>query len=364
MNSENQRPKIGIMGRYNTPNFGDQLIRRIIESSITVGGCSPVTLWPYEDDHQGYRSRRMRDAARTPTEMQRARAVSAGVFGGGGYLNDGNGWTRLLRYARVAAAWSQCGIPYRMIGVGAGPLSSKLSRSLVRRVVEGADLVAVRDSESADLLLNDCRVQSSIEVTADWALTLDEVFDPTTRIRNDKVRRIGIHLQTDSQSYRSMVSRVVDLISCHSQPSPLAVTLLFDQPTRNIAEILELADELSIRTGLSIDAEAYHGPEQLLHLVRTLDAVLTNKLHMSIVAWSLGVAIYGYSSHEKTGRFYRQVGRGKFQADWGESFDHIVRLLAADTTIARIEDSNQSDHLRSSLVCASRRNRTLVAGVL
>ena len=44
-------------------------------------------------------------------------------------------------------------------------------------------------------------------------------------------------------------------------------------------------------------------------LISKLSAILTTKLHVGIVAYALGVHCESFATHQKTPRFYKQIGR-------------------------------------------------------
>lgn len=65
-------------------------------------------------------------------------------------------------------------------------------------------------------------------------------------------------------------------------------------------------------------------------VIDRLDAVITSRLHVGIVAWTLGTPCCAFASHGKTRRFYKQIGREAFVADAGEDPKIIgewIRLL-------------------------------------
>jgi polysaccharide pyruvyl transferase WcaK-like protein len=115
--------------------------------------------------------------ARDPRAVARAVGRAEGVVFAGGtvfktlHARSGRRPLELLRNALgVAAATRAAGIPLALAGVGAAPLATRRARALARGLVNSADLLVLRDEESAGLLA-DAGVPSPFRVGADVSWT-------------------------------------------------------------------------------------------------------------------------------------------------------------------------------------------------
>jgi polysaccharide pyruvyl transferase WcaK-like protein len=97
--------------------------------------------------------------ARDPRAVARAVGRADGVVFAGGTIfktlhpRTGRRPLELLRNALgVAAATRAAGVPLALAGVGAAPLPTRRARALSRAIVRRADLLVLRDAESAQLL--------------------------------------------------------------------------------------------------------------------------------------------------------------------------------------------------------------------
>jgi polysaccharide pyruvyl transferase WcaK-like protein len=116
-------------------------------------------------------------SARDPRAVARAVGRAQGVIFAGGttfkmlHPRSGRRPLELLRNGLgVAAAARASGAPLALMGVGAAPLPTRRSRALARAIVNRADLLVLRDAESARLLA-EAGAPSPFRVGADASWT-------------------------------------------------------------------------------------------------------------------------------------------------------------------------------------------------
>ena len=298
------------------------------------------------------------------------------IMSGGGYLNDRDGDPRqmrdLLRYSLPCRWWRATSVPYVVVGVGAGPWLSGVGAARVRTVCEGARAIAARDEESKQVLTAAGVPPGKIEVTADLAMALTRKDLPEAADADAEallgpkppgVRRLGIHLDSlvnQGPGLEKVLSAIVAELPEDGSVEPIWLV------DRNGTEALRSrVQAFADRHFPSLRVLGLHPLLTTAGLIGRLDAVVTSKLHVGVTAWALGIPTCGYSTHPKTKRFYRQVGRESFQADvWDESPDVVrpwIKSFVEGATDFLTADADRGAALRA-LARRNLRSSTTISG--
>lgn len=117
----------------------------------------------------------------------------------------------LLRTALLLAAARARGIPMALVGVGAGELRTRASRVIAARVAEHADLLVLRDEESAAVLA-EAGARGPFRIGSDAAWTVLDPPAPAPRRGALVVVSHLVHRRTDRALtlLRSMVDALTD----------------------------------------------------------------------------------------------------------------------------------------------------------
>jgi polysaccharide pyruvyl transferase CsaB len=178
--------RIGISGSYGGMNLGDEAILAAIVSQlreslpveITVFSRNPKDTLKRHDVERAIPAREMTRKEVTP-EIQR---LDLFIIGGGGIFFD-----RLTEmFLREVFIAQEIGVPVAVYAVGAGPLTRQSARDALRRAMNSADILTVRDRQ-ASRLLEEIGVSREIHLTADPALILNHV-----EVQLDRVKAEGV----------------------------------------------------------------------------------------------------------------------------------------------------------------------------
>ncbi|MEM6334250.1 MAG: polysaccharide pyruvyl transferase family protein [Planctomycetota bacterium] len=322
--------KLLLHGCSQINNFGDVLLMDLLARHVAARWEGRVVVpWLVEAAHGTMPA----EAGRGWRELW---GVRAAVFGGGGYLNDGGGAAssvrRLLRYSVPARVWRAMGVPYAVVGVGAGPIGSKTGAARIAAVCRGAKRLCVRDTATAELLVKAGVPSAAIEVTADLVLSLtpgDVPAEATAAAeallgpKPEGKRRLAVHTSKsggDGHQIQRLAEAVGEVVGGDER---VEVCWIFDHGNRSLDEVRAAADKHL--PGARVIPHQPHWPT--VALIGAMDGVLTTKLHVGITAWAMGVPACGFSAHIKSKRFYEQVGRQRFQADYSDDATPIRQWL-------------------------------------
>jgi polysaccharide pyruvyl transferase WcaK-like protein len=114
---------------------------------------------------------------------RQAVGADAGVFGGGGIIQDETSLFNLPYHLARPAIWRARRVPWVGIGLGAHPLRFAASRLLVSRVLRSAGAITVRDPESARVL--ESLLPRPPIVASDLVFTMADGADGTSRGTGD-----------------------------------------------------------------------------------------------------------------------------------------------------------------------------------
>lgn len=355
--------RIALQGSYFGHNFGDILllslyrkwIREVVDCEVLLPLATDEAVENVGADMNGFR------------HLFRSNGL---IYAGGGYFGEPPGshsqirrWAvrNFLRHIPSGILMSGLGRPVAIIGVGAGPLSDSVFRSSVKRLVERAVIVAVRDEESHQFLRSIGVSRQDLEITADAALTLSVEDIPGEKIEYIKARfpttnLVGVHLPctpTVSAHVQLVLNEMEALLDQYHE---LEIVVMSDNTAYDPAV---LAERLAAHHRNRVHLARYRDPWTLVALLSRLRLVITTKLHVGIVATAVGTLPVSFPYHHKTERFYRQIGR----TDLCLPLRQVNRGLVARQLRQALEET-QDPNYRFELPCKVRavayKNRQLV----
>ena len=310
--------RVLLHGAVNSSNFGDCLFVELFYKAFKeAGGLEPVFL----EGKYGISdfNRRAIGYAHNET-VNDAKSADALVYISGGYFGDDSSpiwmsWRRWARYFRIAGDFVRSGRPIAMAGVGGGPLKSRFTEASIKRVVENAVFVTVRDLGTLEMF--DSFAPGKARLTNDTALIIEPRDIPpidclaVEAMNRDigKCKYILLHVTGVEAIDRKMTEMVVPALgSFVSAHSDLAVVVTCDCQFRQrpgavnrIREILQCP----------IHYYEYHSPRQLCAVINEASLVVTPKLHVGIVGSALGRPVASFPAHPyKTQRFYDGIDEG------------------------------------------------------
>jgi polysaccharide pyruvyl transferase WcaK-like protein len=203
---------------------------------------------------------------------------------------------RFLREAQLA---QERGVPVMTYAVGAGPLEEPENREAVRRLLERAAVVTVRDW-GARKLLEKLGVERDIMVTADPAFLLEPEEVPGRPLRREGVsgerRTVGMSVREagpaaptmDLDRYHEMLATAADFMVERFEAEVVLVPM---EPTvRDLQESHTVVSRMHHSRAATI-MRGHYSAGQVLSMVGCFDFVVGMRMHFLLFAALQGVPL-------------------------------------------------------------------------
>lgn len=235
------------------------------------------------------------------------------VFCGGGYFGEQpqhpQKWAirNFFRHATVALIARFFRIPYAIIGVEFGPISSKWFRSICISIAKHAKIVVVRNKESYDFIKRYDR-NINVIISADAVLSLSEIVKPIETYTKEK-KKILIHFNGRNnlpENYEYVIETIITSVKkCFNN---FEIVFLSD------CEGNYYENEICKRIFRKLQDESipftqfeYNGCDSLINEINCSYCIFTSKLHVGITAAALNKKVFSLWFHNKTPRLHAQI---------------------------------------------------------
>ena len=240
------------------------------------------------------------------------------IFIGGGYM----GLPRLhsflwqIRYFKnnpylsIAKTCIKEGIPYYVEGVEVGPGLFPLAQIVIKKILNNAQSVVVRNPGSYKAAKGLGR--SDALVLPDVVLGCFDKYlkgnSPPKRKSNQNIT-VGIHMTGNLLKNNFISNQFCNLVIDWVIKSGIKSLIFFEDYSISREQRIKtsfLSSKLK-KQGIKVRVCHYQGIENTLVLLRGIDFIFTSKLHCGIVALSLGKYVVCIGDSPKLKRFYNYV---------------------------------------------------------
>lgn len=302
--------KIYLHGSFMNDNFGDYLLFKIVGDWIYESDSQNIVLATNVsttyDDIAKFKRCDKKDAIKEADLI---------ILGGGGYLGEPNSnklkWAlnftknHSMQFIRIIRSKK----PYMIVGVGAGTQKYFFTKLITKKICNNAKFISVRDNESRDFLYS-IGVKKDINVIPDIVMSVDDKDFKLERSTNQNTikdkENIIIHL-TSRVSIKNKL--LVEDIVRYSKENKCRFIICSDQGRDILKERNSFWREKL--NGNDVEVYNYKSPYELLKIIEQSDMVITDKLHVGIVATRMYKKVISVAGHSKISRFYNQIGRIK-----------------------------------------------------
>ena len=307
--------KIVISGYYGFNNAGDEALLTAILASlravepkadITVISGNPGNTIAKHQVKSLYRFA----AVRLLRAIGEADLV---ISGGGSLLQDVTSMRSLLYYLSIIAAAKWKGRKVMLFAQGIGPIRNRFMRVLTRMVVNKADLITVRDRDSAEELERMGVSAVKVDVTADPVLMLN----PESRVAGKTILKeagldpykpiIGVSVRVWPDNQRCL-KQLAAALGTLSEKYNAQIAILPLQVSMDLKDSQLLQSYLpDIRNKVAL-LQGDYSTEEFLSIIGSFRLLIGMRLHSLIFAAVMKVPLMAISYDPKVDSFLKAIG--------------------------------------------------------
>jgi len=346
--------RILISGYYGFNNAGDDVVLYGIISSLTreQPNISLAVLSNQPDRTAELFGIEAYDRWSLGTIIRELRRCDMLVMGGGTLMQDVTSPRSVLYYLGIVMIAKMLGKPVVFYAQGFGPILRSFSRAMIRYVVNGVDVITVRDHESGEDF-KACGVKKApIHVTADPALTimpaqvsdtrgkelLRELFDDPEK----PLVAFSVRDWKQEQQFKQAIARAADWF-CQQGWNVLFVPMHFPsdlEPSRQIIGKMERPGAKLLDLPVSF--------RDIMSVLKQCDYVVGMRLHSLILACMLRIPFTGISYDPKIDRFVERAGMPN--AGHITQLEEKALLALLQEKLARLEQEKETIAARSKVL--------------
>lgn len=292
--------KIAVHGSYFMRNFGDTLLIKTACDWIKEMGYDDIILPTVSSDKEA------EEIGAKRVSQDEWGEIDLLLYAGGGYFGEPNSdfigrnrWA-YLNYKRHVKLYQALNPKNTIVfGLGFGPISNPYLRKKVINIFKSSRLVYLRDEESMEYAKKYKYTRGNLNRGVDLALSVGlekKIYQPS------KNNVIGLHIPIVDKKlvnkYYLLFQNVINIGS---------VEIFCDAPKQT--DLINHEDSFNYRLlkRHNIKINPYQGPEELINNLRRCRLIVTSKLHVGILAASMGIPVYSVPIHTKVERFYKQI---------------------------------------------------------
>lgn len=325
--------KIVLVGALRFSNFGDILFAKLFYDRI-VNRYKDATVLLYETPFN-----RVSDFCRKELnyglhfKLSDLRDADILIFISGGYFSNSfeDIKTKLLwhiRYALPGIVFSSKGKDIYVLGIGGGEFSWKFSEKMIKRILDSAKFVSVRNPETAQKfkLLG---TTADIHINSDTAQIISRNRDQYCTGCKCGRKKLFLHIIPMENYYTLLHSRVFPAIKeFMAEHQNYEIITGYDSSAKDKYNKY-LIDTVEYFGTDHASIYYYKSVNELLGLLGECDMVITPKLHVGIVSSSFGKSVFSFPiNYEKTKRYYKNIGYSERCIDiYTVEHDQILALL-------------------------------------
>jgi len=341
--------RVVMSGYYGFANAGDDAILESVQQAIRAAS-DEVAVTVLSNDPALTRKQYGMESVPRFRVWQVFRALRCSdvlLSGGGSLLQDTTSTRSLLYYISVIRCAQWLGKPVMLYANGIGPVRKPTNRRRVKKVVEDATLVTLRDRSSARELEEMGVTRSDLRVTADPVFHLE----PAAETRSQELRRlaglpegkpfvaVSVRDWPNTEAFQGELACLCDHLR---RKHGLEILFLLMQPSRD-TEATRRVREAMEEPSYCLDMPC--APRELMGVLGGAKLCLAMRLHTIIFAARMAVPSMGLVYDPKVASYLEELelpSAGHVERfDGDEAVRRADALLADyDAVLARLQDKS------------------------
>lgn len=233
------------------------------------------------------------------------------IAGGGSLIQDITSTKSLFYYLAVIRLAKKMGVPIMLYGNGIGPIDKPFNRKAAAKILNTADVITLRDPDSAELLKEMNVTAPMIKITADPALGLScggentarKILDEAGLGENEKYFCLSVRKWKNMGNAAEAFARICNIAKAKYGLTPVLIPMQYTKDIGVSKEIARLAGGCTvIDRSLSAD--------EILSLLKCSEAAVAVRLHMLIFGTLTATPVLGVDYDPKVRSFCRFAGLG------------------------------------------------------
>ena len=362
-----RRYHVVMSGYYGFSNAGDDAILQSIHEGIlaasrdvavTVLSNDPELTW----DLCGLEAVPRFQVWKVLKSLWRCDAL---LSGGGSLLQDRTSTRSLLYYLSIVRCAEWMGKPVMLYANGIGPVQKPANRRRVKRAVERAALVTLRDHSSARELVEMGVERPDLHVTADPVFNLDpapkeragELLRSAGLERGTPFAAVSVRDWPDTGNFAGELAALCDHLY---RTCGMEILFLMMQPCRDRAATAQVRSAMECPSHL-LDAPCT--PRELMAVLGEGRLCLAMRLHTLIFSARMAVPVLGLVYDPKVASYLKELDMPS--AGDVHHFRREEAIAAADRLMADYEGSLERLRVKSAALSrAARENERLLLELL
>lgn len=359
--------RVVMSGYYGFANTGDDAIQESIQQAIRKAS-DEVELVVLSNDPDLTRRQYQMEAVprfhiwKVFSALRRSDLL---LSGGGSLLQDATSTRSLMYYLSITRLAHLLGKPVALYANGIGPVTRPGNRKRVKKAVEQAALVTLRDHSSAEELKKMGVDRSDILVTADPVFHLepegeeraDELLSSAGLTGGEDFVAVSVRDWPNTDAFRRQLARLCDHMY---RTYGLKVLFLVMQPSRDLEPTRQVQQYMEEP---SCVLETFCTPRELMAVLGRAKLCLAMRLHMLIFAARMAVPAMGLVYDPKVESYLEELDLPA--AGYVDSFDGEEAIRRADELMAHYDETLANLKEKSKqLACAAFENERLLLELL